>query len=69
MRRSNFIYCYSYSITNKINIAEKYSITADAKVRRNSTDPEDLFIAHIAGMDVFARSLIIAEKILTQSDY
>jgi xylose isomerase len=41
----------------------------DAKTRRNSTDPEDLFIAHISGMDVFARALIIADKILTESDY
>ncbi len=47
----------------------KGGVNFDAKVRRNSTDPEDLFIAHIAGMDVFARSLIIAEKILTQSNY
>ena len=47
----------------------KGGVNFDAKVRRNSTDPEDLFIAHIAGIDVFARSLIIAEKILTQSDY
>jgi xylose isomerase len=44
-------------------------VNFDAKVRRNSTDPEDLFIAHIGGMDVFARSLIIAEKILKESDY
>jgi len=41
----------------------------DAKTRRNSTDPEDLFIAHISGMDTFARALIIADKILTESDY
>ncbi len=41
----------------------------DAKTRRNSTDPEDLFIAHISGMDVFARALVIADKILTESDY
>ncbi|MBI3124211.1 MAG: xylose isomerase [Ignavibacteriales bacterium] len=47
----------------------KGGVNFDAKVRRNTTDPEDLFIAHIAGMDVFARSLIIAEKILTQSNY
>lgn len=47
----------------------KGGVNFDARVRRNSTDPEDLFIAHIAGMDAFARSLIIAEKILTQSDY
>ncbi|HPR30531.1 MAG TPA: xylose isomerase [Prolixibacteraceae bacterium] len=44
-------------------------INFDAKTRRNSTDLEDIFIAHISGMDVFARSLVIADKILTQSDY
>jgi xylose isomerase len=44
-------------------------VNFDAKVRRNSTDPEDMFIAHIAGMDVFARALIIAEQILNESDY
>ena len=44
-------------------------INFDAKVRRNSTDPEDLFIAHISGMDTFARALIIADKILRESDY
>ena len=44
-------------------------INFDAKIRRNSTDPEDLFYAHIGGMDAFARSLLIAEKILQQSPY
>jgi len=44
-------------------------INFDAKTRRNSTDLEDIFIAHISGMDVFARSLVIADKILAQSDY
>ncbi|MDR3625953.1 MAG: xylose isomerase [Ignavibacteriaceae bacterium] len=44
-------------------------VNFDAKVRRNSTDSEDLFIAHITAMDVFARSLLIAEKILTDSSY
>lgn len=44
-------------------------INFDAKVRRNSTDPEDLFYAHIGGMDAFARSLIIADNILEHSDY
>jgi xylose isomerase len=37
----------------------------DAKVRRNSTDLEDLFIAHIGGMDAFARGLEIADKLLS----
>ena len=44
-------------------------INFDAKLRRNSTDLEDLFIAHISGMDTFAHSLIIADKILKESDY
>jgi len=44
-------------------------INFDAKTRRNSTDLSDLFIAHIGGMDVFARSLVIADKILNESDY
>ena len=41
----------------------------DAKVRRNSTDPEDLFIAHIAGMDAMARALLIASDIIENSPY
>jgi len=36
----------------------------DAKRRRNSTDDEDLFIAHIGGMDSFALGLEIAQKII-----
>jgi len=44
-------------------------INFDAKTRRNSTDLEDIFIAHIGGMDVFARSLVIADRILNNSDY
>ena len=39
----------------------------DAKVRRNSTDQEDLFIAHIAGMDAMARALKIAADIIENS--
>ena len=41
----------------------------DAKIRRNSTDLEDIFIAHISGMDTFARALVIADKILNESPY
>ena len=41
----------------------------DAKVRRNSTDMEDIFIAHIAGMDAFARALEVAAGILEDSPY
>lgn len=44
-------------------------INFDAKLRRNSVDQEDMFIAHIAGMDVFARALIVADDILNNSDY
>ncbi len=44
-------------------------INFDAKIRRNSTDLEDYFHAHIGGMDVFARSLLIADAILTKSPY
>lgn len=44
-------------------------INFDAKIRRNSTDPADLFYAHIGGMDIFARALITADNILQRSDY
>jgi xylose isomerase len=44
-------------------------INFDAKTRRNSTDLEDIFIAHIAAMDTFARSLVIADNILVNSNY
>lgn len=40
----------------------------DAKRRRNSTDPADLFIAHIGGMDAFALGLEIAHEIVTKSE-
>ena len=42
-------------------------VNFDAKVRRNSTDLEDLFHAHIGGMDMFARGLIAADKLLQAS--
>ncbi|WP_335964320.1 xylose isomerase [Galbibacter sp. PAP.153] len=48
---------------------KKGGINFDAKVRRNSTDLEDKFIAHIAGMDAFARGLICADKILNDTNY
>ncbi|MEZ4904013.1 MAG: xylose isomerase [Spirosomataceae bacterium] len=44
-------------------------INFDAKTRRNSTDLDDIFIAHIGGMDAFARALVIANDILTKSAY
>lgn len=44
-------------------------VNFDAKTRRNSTDLEDIFHAHIGGMDAFARSLVIADNILQKSPY
>ena len=41
----------------------------DAKTRRNSTDLEDIFIAHIAGMDAMARALESAAALLEESPY
>ncbi|MBD5262611.1 MAG: xylose isomerase [Bacteroides sp.] len=41
----------------------------DAKTRRNSTDLEDIFIAHIAGMDAMARALECAANVLEKSPY
>ncbi|QEE50861.1 xylose isomerase [Flavobacterium alkalisoli] len=44
-------------------------INFDAKVRRNSIDLEDKFIAHISGMDTFARGLICADHVLKNTNY
>lgn len=44
-------------------------INFDAKIRRNSTDLEDVFLAHIGGADTFARALLIADKIISNSPY
>jgi xylose isomerase len=44
-------------------------INFDAKIRRNSTDMEDVFHAHIGGADTFARALLTADKIITSSAY
>ncbi|WP_271783752.1 xylose isomerase [Aquimarina algiphila] len=44
-------------------------VNFDAKIRRNSTDMEDVFLAHIGGADVFARALTIADKIISSSSY
>jgi xylose isomerase len=44
-------------------------VNFDAKVRRNSTDAEDLFLAHIGGMDIFARALIVADSIIQKSGF
>ncbi len=44
-------------------------INFDAKLRRNSTDLEDSFIAHISGVDTFARAIIAADKIKSISNF
>ena len=44
-------------------------INFDAKRRRNSTDMEDVFHAHIGGMDTVARALLIADKITQNGEY
>ncbi len=44
-------------------------INFDAKTRRNSTDLEDIFYAHIGGMDTFARALLTAQAILEDGEY
>ncbi len=41
----------------------------DAKTRRNSTDLEDIIIAHISGMDAMARALENAVELLSESPY
>ncbi|MDH3795990.1 MAG: xylose isomerase [Flavobacteriaceae bacterium] len=44
-------------------------INFDAKTRRNSTDLEDIFLAHIGGADTFAKALLIADEVLKNSPY
>ncbi len=44
-------------------------VNFDAKIRRNSTDMDDVFHAHIGGADNFARALLTADKIITSSAY
>ncbi len=44
-------------------------VNFDAHIRRNSTDLQDLVIAHISGMDTFARGLETAAAILEDSPY
>src|SRR5690606_34335632 len=36
----------------------------DAKLRRGSTDPMDLFHAHIGGIDTYARALLVADRLV-----
>ena len=43
-------------------------VNFDAKIRRNSTDMEDIFYGHIGGMDTFARALLIANDLMQNSE-
>jgi xylose isomerase len=40
----------------------------DAKIRRQSIEPQDLFYAHIGGMDVAARTLLAVEKMINDNE-
>jgi xylose isomerase len=44
-------------------------VNFDAKTRRNSTDLEDIFYAHIGGMDAFARALLVAQSMINDGEY
>ena len=44
-------------------------VNFDSKVRRQSIDPEDMFYGHIGGMDVTARALLIAEKMIADGRF
>lgn len=47
----------------------KGGLNFDSKVRRGSFEPADLFYGHIAGMDTFAKGLIIANKMLEDGKF
>ena len=44
-------------------------VNFDSKVRRQSIEPEDMFYGHIGGMDVTARALLIAEKMINDGRF
>ena len=46
---------------------KKGGLNFDAKIRRQSIDPEDLFYAHIGGMDVCAKTLLAVEKLINDN--
>ncbi len=48
---------------------QRGGINFDAKTRRNSTDPADLFYAHIGAMDAFARALLAAQAVLERTPF
>jgi len=44
-------------------------LNMDAKIRRQSIDPEDLFYAHIGAMDTCARTLLAVERMISDGSY
>ena len=46
---------------------DKGGFNFDAKIRRQSIDPEDLFFAHIGGMDICAKTLLAVEKLINDN--
>ncbi|MGE5677392.1 MAG: xylose isomerase, partial [Pseudomonadota bacterium] len=52
-----------YEVLKKGGLAPG-GLNFDAKVRRGSFEPEDLFIAYIVGMDTFAKGLLAANDLL-----
>jgi xylose isomerase len=57
---------FAMMIILKQNGLGRGGLNFDAKVRRSSVDPVDLFHAHIGGMDTFARGLLIAHRIIKE---
>ncbi|WP_040948638.1 xylose isomerase [Gorillibacterium massiliense] len=53
-----------YEILQNENGIGRGGVNFDAKVRRTSVDPIDVVYSHIAGMDSFARGLVVASKLL-----
>ncbi len=53
----------------KVGGFTKGGLNFDAKRRRESHEPEDLFHAHIGGMDAFARGLKVADRIITDGKF
>ena len=60
---------YSSVVITEAGGLQGGGINFDAKTRRNSTDLEDLFHAHIGGVDTFARALLSAEAVPERSPY
>ncbi len=56
-----------YEVLKKGGLAPG-GLNFDAKVRRASFEPEDLFYAHIVGMDAFAKGLKVAHRLLTSKE-